>query len=385
MSLALAALLVTRHASASMSKCEAWSAIGAVVGVILFVRGFQMLRFKQLILNTPESRIRGAAMGLVEVSGTTKGDFTLPAGITGEACYYYRAVAWQLRESGRNRQWTQVASESFYVPFSIEDSTGRLLVEPQGADFDLQCNFKDEFDMSLLSGDRSMLPENVARFLVRNGVGFTQSTRVEEHCVKPDSPLFIVGTLGQNLNRIPSTPGAHVGGGTSLSAQLSFLGVSVKPLQWLGRTSGTSSNVSNRTTSSLPLPAVSPVGSARTPSPARASVWSEVSMDEAMIRGKTASPSQTAARPTTSAPVATADPDDRSTLTVPEAPVSARYDLNPSVSIGRSAGHDPFLISWRNQHEVVRSLAWKSVACIWGGPALSLICLYFLAMCLGGL
>jgi hypothetical protein len=35
-----------------------------------------------------------------------------------------------------------------------------------------------------------------------------------------------------------------------------------------------------------------------------------------------------------------------------------------------------FLISWRSQREIARSLGWKCALQIWGGPALALLCLY---------
>ena len=68
-------------------KLQFWAAVGAIAGVFLFARGFNMLRCKRLILNTPSSKIRSASMGLVEISGTAKGPQTVPAGITGDACY----------------------------------------------------------------------------------------------------------------------------------------------------------------------------------------------------------------------------------------------------------------------------------------------------------
>jgi len=41
--------------------------------------------------------------------------------------------------------------------------------------------------------------------------------------------------------------------------------------------------------------------------------------------------------------------------------------------------HDPaFFISWRSQRDVVASLGWKSSLMIWGGPALTILCVYIL-------
>jgi E3 Ubiquitin ligase len=171
-----------------------WAIVGVAVGVYLFVRGFLMLRDKRRIQNTPASKIRSAAMGLVELSGTAEGPQTIPAGITGEACFYYRAIAWQLKESGRNREWKKVADESLSVPFFVNDTTGRMLVDAAGADMELAKNFSDEFNSSFF-GSRDMLPENVSTFLARNGVLGGATVRLEERCVKPGCPLFVFGTL----------------------------------------------------------------------------------------------------------------------------------------------------------------------------------------------
>jgi hypothetical protein len=46
--------------------------------------------------------------------------------------------------------------------------------------------------------------------------------------------------------------------------------------------------------------------------------------------------------------------------------------------------HNPaFFISWKSQKDVVQSLGWKSAAMIWGGPALTLLCVYILVSSLG--
>ena len=42
----------------------------------------------------------------------------------------------------------------------------------------------------------------------------------------------------------------------------------------------------------------------------------------------------------------------------------------------KSENNKNFLISWRSQQEVARSLGWKCMLMIWGGPALALLSLY---------
>jgi len=55
------------------------AAFGAVAGPAFFAGGFRDLRLKRLIQNTPTSRIRSAAMGLVEVNGVIECRSTVAA------------------------------------------------------------------------------------------------------------------------------------------------------------------------------------------------------------------------------------------------------------------------------------------------------------------
>ena len=94
--------------------------LGVATGVYLFLRGVRMLQYKRLILNTPFSKIRSASMGLVEVNGTPIAPQTIASAITGQACFYYRARAWQFRDSDTGRgEWVQSIDESLFVPFFL--------------------------------------------------------------------------------------------------------------------------------------------------------------------------------------------------------------------------------------------------------------------------
>ena len=374
-----------------------------------------MLRYKRLILNTPTSKIRGAAMGTVELTGMTSGTHTIPAGITGEPCYYYRATAWELRQSGNRNDWKRVANESLCVPFFLEDATGKIPVNPQGADLDLHRNFKDELGDSFFSSN-GMLTPNIALFLARNNVNMSHRIRLEEYCIKPGFPLFILGTLAQNSQRLDWTPEAHVarnamfGGRTAQPhAELSLGGT------WAV---GVIRQFSGSASSDAPSPAAMAAStgatgaSATTSIPAggarQAAVWSSVSADEMEMGHSRSSLGATsrltplagaaATRATTPAyPLPASDPRGGSVATsVPTedrdsaVPAQSAPILTPQVSedrppamIAKGTGSEPFIISWRSQKEVVASLAWKSALCIWGGPAVTLVSFYALARIFG--
>ena len=375
-----AALLYSQHTD--VTKLQFWAAVGAIAGVFLFLRGFSMLRCKRLIMNTPSSKIRSASMGLVEISGTAKGPQTVPAGITGEACYYYRAMAWQLKYSGRNREWKKVADESLYVPFFIEDATGDALVDPQGAELDIHCNFKDELGGS--SFGSGMMPENASRFVLRYGLLSSEKIRVEEYCIKPGDPLFVLGTLGQNTAAARWTPIPHVAVmGSSFKSRMNFFGPTGSSMfRALGWASGLKVPLDVNVNSTPPPPQRNPLRrlpaaghryrSKRKP----CMRWRAHPSREAT--GAAASNAREAASASASVETETAPPE-----TDPNAQSATRFNMNPTVAIGKGTNHEFFMISWHSQREVVQSLAWKSALCIWGGPALTLACVYFLILSLG--
>jgi len=401
----IAAWMVT---SRDEGRIVVWAMIGAAVGVYLFFRGFRMLQFKRLVLNTPLSKVRSASMGLVELSGMAIGRQTIPAGITGDPCYYYRATAWELRQSGNRREWKQVASESLFVPFFLQDDTGKMLVNAQGADMDVHRNFKDEFGGSLFSStDMSM--GSVQDFMLRYGIA-GRHVRLEEYCIKPEYPLFVLGTLGESHMRARMVPERHVSA-TPSSIDLRWRSGPIGNGVWqvFGGTRGTQIEL-NRPAVRFPVqspgqsqsvrPEMSPISQhsqiAASAAPPATSSWSSVSMDEvhpprasATIAASTSVAQMDRIRDVSQ--VATAQPLHESASTslpdVPplQGPTGSDFDLNASVAIGKGDSDAPFTISCESQRELVRALGWKSTACIWGGPALTVTCIYILALTLGWL
>ncbi len=174
-----------------------WSAIAAIAGVYWFYKGFRLLQRKRLILNTPASRIRSASMGLVEISGLAAGPYVLTSPFKQTECYYYRSVAWQLKQEGRSSKWVKVAEETLHVPFYLDDNTDKVLVDPRGADMDLHCDFHEQYHRSALFSGQGM-PGCVSEFLLRHAANPNKRIKVEEYCIKPKNFLFVLGTLSQN-------------------------------------------------------------------------------------------------------------------------------------------------------------------------------------------
>jgi E3 Ubiquitin ligase len=332
-----------------------WPAVGACAGVYLFFLGFQLLQRKRLIENTPASKIRSAAIGLVEVSGLAAGPFLIRAPITGMPCYYYRTMAWQWKQTGKSHQWVKVADESYHVPFFLEDNTGRLLIDPQGAELDIHRDFHEEFSERLFSSGLE-IPTNVAGFIGRYGATDSK-VKVEEYCIKPKNALFVLGTLAENPGlTVSSAPVRSVFSQTeSLRIPLHF-SITKQPTE----TSWSGSSTAKHLDPDQQAKMAAVLTKAGITSPL---AWAAAGIEYA----------QPIALPVASNSAAAA------------APAPEQFDLHPPTVLMKGKHNPAFFISWRSQREVVKSLGWKSALMIWGGPALTLLCIYILAAQFGKL
>jgi len=348
---------------------------GAAAGVFLFFNGFQMLRYKRLILNTPFSKIHSASIGLVELTGTPVGPKVLDAPITGSRCYYYRARAWQWEDSGKDSKWKQVLDESLYVPFFLQDSTGKVLIDSQGAEMDVHRSFSDEIYATVFN-QRGLLPGNLREFLVMRGLVPYNKIKLEECIIQPEFPLFIFGTLGENPGLDSWQGRPQVGGGRSSFNFEGHGGLGFQPT--FGRqNTGIATAAFGNLMSKLPGSAVEvmefqkPSGGGVTIVPDRA----VAAMTQAGIRVPDWLIPESAKGAPKAVAVAGGDAANEA--------IAVEFDLHASAAISKGKRNEPYTISWRSQREVVQSLAWKSTACIWGGPVLTLICLYFLMLYFG--
>lgn len=359
--------------------------IGAGAGLYLFFRGFLLLQRKRLIQNIAISKVRSASLGLVEVSGLAAGPYTMPAPITSMPCFCYRTVAWQEKGTDKDRSWEIVAEEKLHLPFFLDDNTGKLLVDPTGAELDLHRAFQEEFSDSIFSTD-SVAPQNVRNFLMRHGVNGGRKTRIDEFCIKPRNFLFILGTLAENPGLAVTARArplvekrlikSTVGSG-SCAAELAL--PSLPKTIWTGPWKNSAPPDVVDLTSAVPAPEDS------------AQMTQQAKIAAALQRAGIAMPDirkltladqpNRAERTWSSAPLAIKNnaPSASSSEPTDGKSQATEFDLRPPVVLMKGKANTDYLISWRDQRKVVSSMQWKSVLMIWGGPALTLFCLYVLA------
>ncbi|HKH99787.1 MAG TPA: GIDE domain-containing protein [Candidatus Sulfotelmatobacter sp.] len=373
--------------TASPAGLLIWCAIGFAGGIWLFFRGFRLLQRRRLILDTPFSKIRSASMGTVEVSGLAVGPYNVIAPITGRPCYYYRTLVSEYKQQGKNKQWVRVAGECMHVPFFVDDNTGRLLVDPRGADLDLHRDFQEQFNGSFFS-TRDEAPGNVNSFLSRHGVATMNRIKVEEYCIKPKNSLFILGTLSENPGVevtaqavVDEEPVDPVRSGGLLRA-LSTLSTSALSVNALALAAGSAENDFDATSFSQRFAAkvgtppqvirLSPeAGPAKT-----TDMTQQQKIAAALMKAGISNPAAWSAAGLGTV-IADASVAGAGNGQGSGAEATNGFEVRPPTVLGKGVNNKTFLISWRSQREVARSLAWKCTLMIWGGPALALVSLYF--------
>jgi hypothetical protein len=383
-------LFVTVHNNSSL--VTAACLLGASVGIYLFLRGLLLHRRERLIATTPISTVQQASLGRIAVSGLAAGNETITAPITNVDCYCHRTVVWQETRRGSQLHWEIAAEEKSYVRFVLDDSSGKLLIDPEGADLDLHRDYQREFSSPIFSAE-SPVPQNVRAFLMRHEVAGDKKVRVEEFCVKPKNFLFILGTLAKN---------AGINAGPQATAEV---------------------------TAERPAEAqLAPDSGIQELAPSVARPWEDVLSTESMQTQRELvdltnllPPPETSHEMTQQGKIAAALqragfhlPDMRS-LIVESDPAEGRAHIAGSngtaidppkangsgaVKVKIDAGADEanfpvvvlkgkagstYLISWRNRKQVVSSMKWKSASMAWGGPGLTLLSVYLLFAHLGWL
>jgi E3 ubiquitin ligase len=365
-----------------------WCVAGVAAGLYLFYRGFLLLQRRRLILDTPFSKIRSASLGVIELSGLAVGPYTMAAPITSRACYYYRTLVWELKREGKNSKWVKVAGECMHLPFFVDDNTGRVLVDPRQAELDLHCDFQQQFSDSFFTMNEPA-PANVRSFLARHGIATSNKIKVEEYCIKPKNALFILGTLAENRDievsakAVPDSD--YHSSGISLGQLSVSMGGGVLSTMFEGADEESRFAAAMGGTGSAPGQEV-----IRLPTPTSPAQSAEMSQQQkiaaAMRKAGITNPAAWAAaglsgpglsNPGLSNP-GIGNPLSGNVAAPDGASATEAFDTHPPVVVTKGTNNKAFMISWRSQRDVARSLGWKCALMIWGGPAISLLSLYVL-------
>ncbi len=184
-----------------------WAFAGVGFGVYSFFRGFRVLRNKRLIENTPTSKCRSVAMGMVEVAGRATGELTVPSLIGKLPCYCSQIKIERYEKRGKNSRWVTVCEDTQGIPFFLEDATGRVKVDPEDAELDIPA----ELEYGTDSGTRALLGMTLERFTATGrssndipslfygfcaarGIRTGGKMRFCERNLAPGDPVYVLGS-----------------------------------------------------------------------------------------------------------------------------------------------------------------------------------------------
>ncbi len=181
-------------------------------GAGIFYYGLTRRHKYTLIQDTPTSKIRALAMGLVEVQGTILGDKTIEAPFSKTKCVYYKYIVKEYRQhtskdskgaTHTSYNWDDVNSGEQSLPFSLRDDSGSVPIDSKGAEFDLPVKkmFYQKSGVGLMSFIGSLLkgakPDPAELMPIESEKGIIANVgdrKYFEYFLEPNENIFIMGT-----------------------------------------------------------------------------------------------------------------------------------------------------------------------------------------------
>jgi hypothetical protein len=164
-----------------------------LIGGPMFVfSGLRKLSERRLLQNTPRSKVRSAAMGLVELSGVAQPvEAPLIAPVSQRPCCWWHCRVQELRSNGRSSNWVTIQENTSQTLLYLQDETGRVLVDPTGAELHVLNTIQ-----GLNAETRTLLAGTLNGWGINdlNWIGGGR-LRVIEDMIADGAPLMVLGEL----------------------------------------------------------------------------------------------------------------------------------------------------------------------------------------------
>lgn len=177
--------------------------IALLVGIFLIFLGYKFLNQKRRIANTPTSKIRSLALGLVEINGIAlsspkedggkNNEISNISPLTKKECIYYKCEIEEYRRSGDSGKWVTIYSTEYRPDFIVKDDTGKVLVCPDRARFNANQTFEEQSrfrkDPSKVVMD--FLNEKNIKF--ENFLGLNKTMKYTEKAIFTGDNIYVMG------------------------------------------------------------------------------------------------------------------------------------------------------------------------------------------------
>lgn len=186
--------------------------IFVLVGVALWVAAGVVLHFRD------RTRGKAAAMGAVETSsaveaaslapgspvevkGTLRCEAPLQSEMAGETCAYYssRVIREYVRDDhddddvGSDRRSETISHSERFAPFSVEDATGGVAVNAEGAEVDAK-EVVDRFERETAGAGITVAGATISLGRGERTIGF----RHVESVLPVDAPVYVLGAMRED-------------------------------------------------------------------------------------------------------------------------------------------------------------------------------------------
>jgi hypothetical protein len=190
---------------AGAMPCCCGSIFFLLFGGTLTYAGVQQYLLSQKIKNTPTSKVRSAAAGLVELFGKAKCKDDISSPISKAKCIYWHVNCEYYYHHKKSSGWRTFYSRSSSTPFYLEDDTGKMLVEPKDGQIQIPSDFRSQGHLSdkALFGllPQKQLDAKVMAWMdadpaVKSAFGGYggHDLRVTESFIAEGDPLFVLGS-----------------------------------------------------------------------------------------------------------------------------------------------------------------------------------------------
>jgi hypothetical protein len=184
----------------SGSNIILYAIIGFCFGIFIFIAGFKWMKIRNLVMNTPTSKVRSVPIGLVELYGKAipQKDKRFRSPILDEECVYYNSVIRERRGGGKKSRWVTIFSDEVREMFYLRDDTGTVLIDPKDAEIDIPA------DLDATSGIGKDPPSEVISLLKLKGIsyegllGMNKQMKFTEYVIKTDDQVYVLGTAKKN-------------------------------------------------------------------------------------------------------------------------------------------------------------------------------------------
>lgn len=175
-----------------------------LIGLFLVYNGFREWQRMRLMQDTPTEKVRSAAAGRTELSGTGHpiDGRTIEQPFADGDCLVatYDVEEWHEDDDGGN--WSTIDAGTLFVPFALDDGSGRIRVEPEA---DATYEISDERRTRIRVDDGESTPAEVVEFLrdrssvdvpASSGVSgflFGEDRRYTQYVIPPGTHVYALG------------------------------------------------------------------------------------------------------------------------------------------------------------------------------------------------